>query len=98
MFPSLFASFRVSFTGSNDFDVFLCAFSDDFDENYVVLATASWSITFGVFNAVVGWTNLGAGVKTTPSMKVHDPPLQGDASGVEHCPPNFVDNLKMDAQ
>jgi outer membrane protein OmpA-like peptidoglycan-associated protein len=87
----------ATFTGSNDFDVFLCAFSHDYDENYVVLATASWSITYGVFSAAVGWTSLGAGVETTPSMTVHDPPLRGDASGVEHCPPNFVDNLKMDA-
>ena len=88
----------LGFTGSNDFDVFLSAFSNDFDENYAVIATASWSITYGVFSPAVGWTNLGAAVKTTKSMKVHDPPRVGDVSGVEHCPPNFVDNLKMDAR
>ena len=77
--------------------MFLSAFSDSFDENYTVLARAAWSAVYGTFTPGGGWTNAGAHVTAPASMTVLSPPVKGDDTTVEHCPPNFVDNLKLDA-
>ncbi|MGZ8900037.1 MAG: OmpA family protein, partial [Limisphaerales bacterium] len=90
------ASALASISGSNDFAVFLSAFSQDFDENYTVIATGSWSITYGTFAVPGGWTNVGAHVTAGAAMTVPARPTPGEGSGVERCPPNFVDNLRMD--
>lgn len=92
------SSALASISGSNNFSMFLCSFSSDFDENYTVTASSSWSVTYGTFTAAGGWTNAGASVTASGSMTVHSPPLKGESTNAERCPPNFVDNLKMDAR
>ena len=88
----------ASISGSNNFDVFLCAFSSDFDENFTVIATASWSITYGTFAPGPGWTNAGAHVTALAAMTALAKLTPGETTNVERCPPNFVDNLRMDAR
>ncbi|MFL5310142.1 MAG: hypothetical protein ACJ79H_06750, partial [Myxococcales bacterium] len=88
----------ASISGSNDFAMFLCAFSNSFDENYTVLASSSWKITYGTYTALGGWTIAGAHTTAAGGMTVHSPPKKGSDTDVEHCPPNFVDNIKMDAR
>ncbi|EHR70865.1 hypothetical protein BurJ1DRAFT_2023 [Burkholderiales bacterium JOSHI_001] len=85
-------------SGSNDFDFFLCAYSDQFDANYAVAASASWSITYGSYTPAGGWTTAGAAVAAPAAMAVHSPPVRAEDLAVERCAPNFVDNLKMDAR
>jgi hypothetical protein len=87
-----------SISGSNDFEDFLSAFSSDFDENYTVIATAVWSITYGTFTAAGGWTNAGAHVTAPAAMTALAKLTPGEKTNVERCTPNFVDNLKMDAR
>lgn len=85
--------------GSNDFAVFLSAFSSDFDENFTVVASASWKATYGTFTAAGGWNNNGAHCTASgTSMTAPAKPQKGESTDVERCPPNFVDNLKMDAR
>ncbi len=88
----------ASIAGSNDFAVFLSAYSTDFDANYAVVAEAAWSATYGTFTAAGGWTNAGAAITAPASMTVHAPPKRAADTTVERCPPNFVDNIKMDAR
>jgi hypothetical protein len=92
------ASNLSGIAGSNDFVAFLCAFSSDFDENYTVIARGPWSLTFGTFASPGGWTNVGAHTTAAAAMDVAGMPKTGEAAGVERCPPNAVDNLKMDAR
>ncbi len=103
----------ASISGSNDFADFLVGFSSDFDQNFAVLATASWSATYGSFSPPPAgpppaagpppppgaWTNAGAAVTPSgASMAVNSPVVPGASTGMERCPPNFVDNLVMDAR
>jgi hypothetical protein len=90
----------ASISGSNNFDVFLCAYSADFDENYTVAASAAWSATYGSYTAAGGWNKTGADVTPHAPAKMteHSPPKRGEDLNIERCPPNFVDNLKMDAR
>ena len=88
----------ASIAGSNDFDVFLCAFSSDFDENCTVIATSSWSVTYGTFAAGPGWTNAGAHVTAAAAMSTLAKLTPGEKTNVQRCPPNFVDNIRMDAR
>jgi len=89
----------ASISGSNDFADFLVGFSSDFDQNFAVLATASWSTTYGTFVAGTGWNNTGAAVTPSgASMAVNSPVVPGESVNVERCPPNFVDNYLMDAR
>lgn len=92
------ASALSSISGSNDFEVFLSAFSNDFDENYTVIAIAAWSVTYGTFAAPGGWTNAGAHVTAPAAMTPLAKPTPGVKTNVERCLPNFVDNFKMDAR
>jgi outer membrane protein OmpA-like peptidoglycan-associated protein len=91
------ASALASIAGSNDFEGFVSAFSEDFDENYVVVASATWSAFYGTFTAAAGWTNAGARIVAS-AVTTHSPPKRAEDLPVERCPPNFVDNLKMDAR
>ncbi|MCP4130462.1 MAG: hypothetical protein GY754_05725 [bacterium] len=84
-------------SGSNDFDMFLSAYSNDFDENYAVVAEASWSAEYGTYTAAAGWTSTGAKITAPASMTTYSPPKKGEDTDVERCPPNFVDNCKLDA-
>jgi hypothetical protein len=86
----------VAISGSNDFVAFLCAFSADFDENYTVFARGIWSLTFGSINALGVWTAVGAHTTAAASMDTVGMPKTAESIGVERCPPNAVDNLKMD--
>lgn len=89
----------ASISGSNDFADFLVGFSSDFDQNFAVLATASWSTTYGTFAAGTGWTNAGAAPSPSgASMTVNSPVVPGESTGMERCGPGFVDNLRMDAR
>jgi hypothetical protein len=89
----------ASISGSNDFEDFLAAFSSDFDQNFTVVATATWKTTYGTYTAAAGWTDAGAAVTPSgASMTVFSPAKKGDSLNMEHCPPNFVDNLVMDAR
>lgn len=88
----------ASIGGSNNFRVFLSAYSGDFNANYAVVASATWSVIYGTFSAAGGWANVGAVVTAPAKMTVHAPPKQAADTEVERCPPNFVDNLKMDAR
>ena len=89
----------ASISGSNDFEDFLVGFSSDFDQNFAVLATASWSTTYGTFSAGAGWTNAGAApAPSGAKMTVNSPVVPGESLNMERCPPNFVDNLVMDAR
>ena len=88
----------ASIAGSNDFDTFLSAFSSDFNENYVVVGNTNWSATYGSFTDAGGWTNVGAAITTPANLTTHSPPKRAEDLAVERCPPNFVDNLKMDAR
>jgi hypothetical protein len=88
----------AAISGSNDFEAFLSAYSEDFDENYVVVASASWQAFYGTFTAAAGWTNAGARIVGPAAMAKNSPPVRAEDVAVERCPPNFVDNLKMDAR
>jgi hypothetical protein len=88
----------ASISGSNNFAMFLSAFSTDFDENYTVIASAEWSLTYGTFSAAGGWTNAGAHVTAGGAMTVHSPARRAEATNAERCAPNFVDNIKLDAR
>lgn len=88
----------ASISGSNDFEFFLSSFSTHFNENYTVSASGSWSVNYGSYTAAGGWTNVGAAITTGTSMAVHNPQVTGESTNVERCPPNFVDNLRMDAR
>lgn len=85
-------------SGSNNFKVFLSAYSSDFNENYTIIASAVWSVNYGSYTAAGGWTNVGATINSARTMNVLVPPKRGQATDVERCTPNFVDNLKMDAR
>jgi hypothetical protein len=85
-------------SGSNSFVAFLCAFSADFDENYTVFARGNWSLTFGTFTPAAGWSNAGAHPAAAAAMDVTGMPMTGEKAQVERCPPNSLDNLKMDAR
>ena len=87
-----------SISGSNDFEVFLSAYSSDFDENYTAIATETWSITYGTYTAAHGWKKTGAAVTAPASMSAYSPLKKGEDTNMERCPPNFVDNLRMDAR
>jgi hypothetical protein len=87
-----------SISGSNDFVAFLSAFSSDFNENYTVVATGAWSITYGTFSAAAGWTTAGARVTAAAAMTVPAKPQRGETTNVERCLPNFLNVLKMDAR
>jgi hypothetical protein len=88
----------ASISGSNDFEAFLCAYSSDFNENYTVVASAPWSAHYGSYTAAGGWTNAGAKIVAAKAMNVSAPLVTGESTDVERCPPNFVDNLMMDAR
>jgi len=85
-------------SGTNDFQAFVSAYSKDFDENYVVIASATWSIGYGTYTTITGWSNTGAAITAASTMTTYSPPKKGKDTNVERCPPNFVDNLKMDAR
>jgi hypothetical protein len=85
-------------SGSNDFEDFVSAYSSDFDENYVVVASATWSASYGTYTAAAGWSNTGVAITSGSSMTTYSPPKKGEDTDVERCPPNFVDNIKMDAR
>lgn len=91
-------SVLASISGSNDFAMFLSAFSKEFDENYTVIASGAWSLTYGTYSAAGGWTNAGAVVTAPSALTVHTPPKRGESTDVERCQPNFVDNIKLDAR
>lgn len=91
-------SVLASISGSNNFAMFLSAFSKDFDENYTVIASGAWSLTYGTYSAAGGWTNTGAAVTAPSGLTVHTPPKRGESTDVERCQPNFVDNIKLDAR
>jgi len=88
----------ASISGTNQFDVFLTAFSKNFDKNYTVFASTTWSLTYGTFTAGGGWTSSGATVTAPGAMTVHNPPLQGQNAGIERCSPGFTQNYRMDAR
>jgi len=88
----------ASISGSNDFEDFLVAFSADWNENFVAIAHATWKTTYGTFAVPGGWTNAAAAVTTAAAMTVFSPPVKGETTNMERCPPNFVDNLLMDAR
>jgi hypothetical protein len=99
--PATTGAALASISGSNDFIVFLVAFSNHFDENYTVLGKASWSATYGTFgggSAPAGWTTAAAATSGDSSYDVSGMPQTGEAAGLERCPPNAVDNLKKDAR
>lgn len=88
----------ASIAGSNNFEVFLCAMSSDFNENYTAIATAAWSTTYGNFTAAGGWAIAGAALTAAATMTVFTPAQPGDKVAMERCPPNFVDVIPMDAR
>jgi hypothetical protein len=88
----------ASIAGSNNFAVFLVAFSSDFNENYTEIASATWSTTYGTFTAAGGWTIAGAALTAAAAMTVSASAQPGDSSNMERCPPNFVDVIPMDAR
>ena len=88
----------ASISGSNDFQDFLVAFSADFDENFTVIADATWKVTYGTFAAGPGWTIAGAHVTAPAKMTAHSPAVQGESTNLERCPPGFTDNLMMDVR
>jgi len=88
----------ASLAGSNDFHAYAVAFSSDYDENYVVVAEATWSANYGSFNAGLGgWQKTGVGIPVG-GPTVHKPPEPADTHGVEHCPPAFTETFVMDAR
>jgi hypothetical protein len=88
----------AAIAGSNNFEVFLTAFSSDFNENYTAIASATWSTTYGTFTAAGGWTNAGAALTAAATMTVFSPAQTGDSAALERCGPNFVDVIPMDAR
>lgn len=88
----------ASISGQNFFQDFLMGFSTDFDENFVVVASAKWRVSYGTFTAAAGWTIAGAEVHAPASMTVNSPPVKGESTDMERCPPGFTDNLMMDAR
>ena len=70
----------ASISGSNNFNFFLCAFSDDFDENYTVAASGAWSVTYGSFTAAHGWN------KHRPSSASPTTSKSGSASRIWRIP------------
>lgn len=88
----------ASIAGSNDFEVFLCALSTDFDASFSVLGRAAWSTTYGTFTAAGGWTNAGAALTAPAALAVIAPPVPGSTVPMERCPPNFVDSIPTDAR
>ncbi len=88
----------ASISGSNDFIAYLVAFSNDFDENFVVYAQGEWAARFGTFTAAGGWSKAGAAATAAASMDVAGLPKRGEDTTLERCPPGATDNLKMDAR
>lgn len=110
----------ASIAGSNDFEDFLSAVSSDYNKNFAVLASATWSVTYGTYavpppppppahppaHPHPKWSNAGAAV--TPSgtaMTVNSPVVPGatfvsatTSQKVERCPPNYAENVVMDAR
>lgn len=88
-----------SIAGANLFKIMASVFSSDFDENFTTLASASWRLTFGTFTAGSGWTNPNAHVSGDTELRVHHPVEQSERTpAFERCPPNFVDQLRLDAR
>jgi hypothetical protein len=100
--PAVTGAALASISGSNDFTLFLVAFSNDFDQNFTVFAKADWSATYGSFTGgpppAAGWTNTGAAITAGAAMDTSGMPQTGEASGMERCPPGATDNLKLDAR
>lgn len=85
--------------GRYEFRYGVVAFSTDFDENFIVLAEATWNIGFGAFTAVGGWTNAGAAVNPSgATMAVHSPPITLERAAIEHCQPGITSVLRTDAR
>lgn len=97
--PAVPLDVLTGISGSNDFVVFLCGYSQGFDMNYTAIARATWSATYGTYTAAAGWRRTGAAVVASGSaMTVYEPPKPGRQTDLERCPPNFVDNLVLDAR
>ena len=89
----------ASIGGKYEFRFGVVAFSNDFDENFVVLAEATWDISFGTFTAAGGWTNPGATVNlSAATMAVHSPPITLERARIEHCQPGITSVLRTDAR
>jgi hypothetical protein len=89
----------ASISGSNDFEDFFVAVSSDYNENFTCIGHATWKVFYGTFAVPGGWTNAGASVAPSGAqMTVFSPAVTGESQNMERCPPNFVDNLVMDAR
>lgn len=88
----------ASIAGTNDFSVFLSAFSIDFNETYTVAASTTWSARYGTFVPPSAWNNTAATITASAAMLVHNPPVPSGTLAAERCPPDFVPNFKLDAR